>query len=201
MGDRPWVKVVEIKPRGTQSILSLSFQHLGQFGNFAGVEYQATLNYEIHLKIIGRSPALNIDISPELYLPIWNTVLTQGYSGDVVSEEKRFCDEVARRKKEIKNGGTASFPDETPTIYVGAATYIYERNKNRSADVSGEYILPVLIGCVDYQFQSSEIHHQTRFVCETFHANEPRTRFFTVGSDVSANDMTLIRNESDDYAY
>ncbi len=64
----------------------------------------------------------------------------------------------------------------------------------------GPYILPVLIGCVDYQFQSSPVHHHVRFVYEIFHASDPRTRFFLAGQGVKADDLNFIRNPDDDYA-
>lgn len=201
LSDRPWVKVTDLKPRGAHTILSLSFQDLtlGHLkGIPAGLKYQVTFNYEVHLKIIGRSPALNITVWPELYLAPWGN---SPYSSLVTAEENRVCDEFSKSKKEINNAGTVAFPDETPVIYQGAASMVYEGSKNRFSDAPGDYILPVLIGCVDYQFQSSDRHHQTRFVYETFHAQEPRTRFFLVGKDVSADDLMVIRNESDDYAY
>jgi hypothetical protein len=198
LGDRSWVKVTEVKPRGTHTILSLSFQDISQ-RKVPGLQYQVTLNYEIQLKVIGRSPALNIDVWQELYLAPWGNNIA--YPNEVADEENRACDEFAKRKKEIKNAGTAAFPDETPIVYQGAAAIVSKETKVQFSDAPGDYILPVLIGCVDYQFQSSDRHHQTRFVYETFHGHEPRTRFFLIGEDVSATDLVLIRNKSDDYAY
>jgi hypothetical protein len=199
LGERAWVKVTEVKPRGnTPPVQSLSFQEVGD-RKVPRLRYQVTFNYEIHLKILGRSPALNINVWPELYLALWGDNVN--YAGKVVAEENRVCDEFAKRKKESKNAGTAAFPDETPVVYQGASALVFEESKVHFSDAPGEYILPVLIGCVDYQFQSSGRHHQTRFVYEAFHAHEPRTRFFIVGSGISANDLLLIRNESDDYAY
>jgi hypothetical protein len=204
LGDRPWVKVMDVKPRGnTPPVLSLSFQDITAYRKVPGMKYQVTFNYEVHLKIIGRSPALNIDVWPELYLPAWSSQSSgsTGYANEVAAEEIRVCDEFAKKKKELKNAGTAAFPDETPTVYQAAGANVFEQNTNHFSDMPGDYILPVLIGCVDYQFQSSGKHHQTRFVYETFHAQPPRLRFFLVGKDVGPDDLLLIRNESNDYAY
>jgi|HubBroStandDraft_1064217.scaffolds.fasta_scaffold11268_3 hypothetical protein len=200
IGERPWVKVVEVKPR---SGTPLRFTDITAYRKVEGQKYTVDFFYEVHLKIIGPSPALNIDVWPELYLPEWSsqTVGHVGYSNAVVAEENRVCNEFAKRKKEIKGGGTAAFPNETPVLYQGAQANIFEVNKSHFSDMPGEYILPVLIGCVDYQFQSSEKHHQTRFVYEAFHAKGSTLRFFLVGKDILADDLQLIRNDTDDYAY
>ena len=65
---------------------------------------------------------------------------------------------------------------------------------------SGPYVLPVLIGCVDYKFQASPVRHHVRFVYEIFHASEARTRFFLAGQGMKADDLVLLHNEADDYA-
>ena len=204
LNDRPWVKVTGVDLRGNREIPALSFQELPNALRLQGFplapEYQVTVNYEVHLKILGRSPALNIEIRPELYLAQWG-VAGGGYRESIAAEEKRACEEFASQKKEIKNAGTAAFPDETPTVFQATGNRVNREGMNWFFDSPTLYVLPVLIGCVDYQFQSSDRHHQTRFVYEIFHAQDPKIRFFKIGQNVSADGLWLVRDEASDYAY
>jgi hypothetical protein len=195
--DRPWVKIVDVKPRGNgPEIPSLSFQVL----SLAGVnspKQQAYLNYEVHGKNVGHSTALNIQTATELYLPQWKN----GYSNEVQAEEKRFCESYFKGKTTVSNGGPALYPDEPYTSVMGNGGAVVKDSMNFFPELTGgPYIVPVLVGCVDYQFQSSTRHHRTLFVYEMFHAHDPKTRFFLAGQGVKADDLLLIRNDSDDYA-
>jgi hypothetical protein len=195
--DRAWIKIVDVTATGDGDIIpSLSFQDLTL--SFPHAPKQQTfLNYAVHAKNVGHSAALDIQVIPELYLAKWH----DGYAREVENEEKRFCDLAMKDKTTIAKGGAVIFPDEPYENNMGNAGLITPDAMNHFSDLPGEtYILPVLIGCVDYQFQSSSKHHQTRFVYELFHAEEPRTRFFLVGKGVKARDLLLIRNVSDDYA-
>jgi hypothetical protein len=141
---RPWVKVTDLRPRGTHSIPPLSFQDLKR-GQLKGLpielKYQVTFNYEVRLKIIGNSPALNVEVLPELYLAPWNN---SDYSGAVTVAENRVCEEFSKHRRGVKTAGTAAFPGETPVVYQGVAAMVYEGTKNRFSDAVGDYILPVL---------------------------------------------------------
>lgn len=134
---------------------------------------------------------------PHFYLERWS----DGYSDRIGSEERSACDKVTKDKKTISKGGHALFPDETLTEHGGMGAPITPEAMNFLPNLPrGPYILPVFIGCVDYQFQSSPVHHQIRFVYEIFHRQGPRTRFFGVGEGVKADDLLLIRNETYDYS-
>lgn len=205
LNNRAWLKITDIKPRGDGEIVpALSYQDLHVTGMVDPPQQQAFLNFEFNAKNVGNSAAINIQVFPELYLAKWH----DGYSKDVSDEEARFCEVIERNKEKgekvgsrpvVATGGPI-FPGDTYTSYMGMAGYITRKTTNVFSDMNGSYILPVLIGCVDYQFQSSALHHHVRFVYEAFHAQPNGSRFFLIGEGVKAKDMQLIRNEADDYA-
>jgi hypothetical protein len=128
LGDRSWVMVTEVKPHETDSFSSsLAFHHTINNVDIdeqaAGPQYKkVTFFSEIHLKVIGHSPALNIDVQTELYL------LPKGMlsAEKIAAEETMVCDEFAKEKSELKNAGTPAFPDETPIVYRAATAFASE---------------------------------------------------------------------------
>ena len=194
--DRPWIKVETIMPRGNGSVIpALSFQDVNVTGPPA-IKQQTYLNFEVHGRNVGHSTALSVKVMSELFLTQWKN----GYSDKVKQEEARFC---ALRELDSKNWESAAqavFQGDTFDYYGGVSGAITSDAMNYFSDLpSGPYILPVLIGCVDYQFQASSAHHHIRFVYEIFHASDPRTRFFLAGQGTKADDLNLIRNTSYDY--
>ncbi len=188
---RPWIEVTDVRPRGKIGIMALSFQDVSRvFHNRA--KYQAFFNYEVHIHNVGHSPALNVQVFPELYIAPYTH---DGSSESLAAEEKRYCDSVTERQ----SGGTIVLPQEPGTIYEGVGKPIYPESMTYPPDHPGTgFIVPVLIGCVDYQFQARPRHYQTRFVYELFHAHG--TLFFVPGEGVSAQNLRLVRVEADDYA-
>jgi hypothetical protein len=194
--NRAWIKIEEVKPRGNGPVVpSLSFQDLNITGP-PQVKQQAFLNFEIRGKNVGLSTALSVTVIPELFLARWEN----GYSVKVAAEEKRFCELREKDSGNFPGTAQAVFPGEPFTYTGGTGGAITNEVMNFFTDFpGGPYILPVLIGCVDYQFQASAIHHHVRFVYEVFHAAEPHTRFFLAGNGVKADELSFIRNEADDY--
>ena len=195
--NRAWIKIEGVKPRGNGPVIpSLSFQDINTTG-LPAIRQQAFLNFEMRGKNVGFSTALNVKVIPELFLARWEN----GYSTKVAAEEKRFC--------ELREKDSGNFPDTAQAVFPGETLNYTGENSGAISDETmnffaglpgGPYILPVLIGCVDYRFQASTVHHHVRFVYEVFHAGEPHTRFFLAGQGVKADDMLFVRNEADDYA-
>jgi hypothetical protein len=170
--------------------LSLRFQDISRV--MPHLKYQAFLNYELHTKNVGRSPALNIQIFPELYILPFES---DKFAAKVTAEEKRYCDSYDKRQ----DPGTIVFPDEPGTTYGGVGQPIYEDAVTPLSDHPNvRYIAAVLIGCVSYQFGASTRKHQTRFVYGIYHARG--TLYFVEGQDVPADDLKLERLETNDYA-
>jgi hypothetical protein len=195
--NRAWIKIEDVAPRGNGPVIpSLSFQDINIRG-LPAIRQQASLNFDLRGKNVGFSTALNVKVIPELFLARWEN----GYSTRVAAEEKRFCELREKDSGNFPGTAQAVFPGETLNYAAGINGAITDETMNSFSDLpSGPYILPVLIGCVDYQFQASTVHHHVRFVYEVFHAGEPHTRFFLAGQGVKADDMLFIRNGADDYA-
>lgn len=195
--DRPWIKIEKVMPRGNgPEIPALSFQDINVTSPQV-IKQQTYLNFEVHGRNVGHSTALSVKVIPELYLAQWK----DGYSGKVKEEEARFCAQRERENENWSSAAQAVFQGDPFDFYGGNSGAISTDAMNFFSDIpGGPYILPVLIGCVDYQFQSSPVHHHVRFVYEIFHASDPRTRFFLAGQGVKADDLNFIRNPDDDYA-
>lgn len=193
--NRPWIKIEAVQPRGSAIVPALVFPQFGVSGS-REIPQQVYLSFEVHIKNVGLSTALSIKMVPELFLAKWEN----GYSANVEAEEKRYCSSSESVSANSPAAAQMLFPGE-PFVWTASVNAFTQDNMNFFSDIpGGPYILPVLIGCIDYQFQASSTHHHARFVYEIFHVGEPHTRFFIAGEGVKAEDLLLIRNEADDYA-
>ena len=200
------MQVTDLKPRGNgEEIPAMSYQDLKLTERVEPTNQQVFLNFEIDAKNVGNSAAINVHVMPHLYLARWH----DGYSKDVLEEETRVCKTMEdiqdkRMKGDARpttaNGDPPIYPGEPYVNYMGIGGMADQKAVNLFSDMNGYYILPVLIGCMDYQFLSSTKLHHSRFVYEAFHAPSPGSRFFLVGQGVKAKDMQWIRNPADDYA-
>jgi hypothetical protein len=140
---RPWVSVQGIEIRGP-----LTFE-----------DGEARIDLRFNLKNVGNSPARRVSINAKLIIS--NNV-------SVLAEQRRFADHFRRNPahNEIRPevtlwpGETLDFPrlvfmqgDDMPRI-------------KEWADRASPHpiALPLLIGCVDYEFTFAEGHHQTALI-------------------------------------
>ena len=197
LADRAWIAITDVKPRGNMPIIpALSYEGLNIPGNSA--KMQAFLHFEFQAKNVGRSTALNVRVVPHLYLAQWRG--GDGYGANFKTEEMKLC-KWGDKSSAVKAAGSPLYADKPYVADMGAPGYITQEATNFFSDKSptGPYIIPVLIGCAVYDYQSSRTHHHVGFVYQILHAQGPRTRFFLAGQGVKADDLLLIRDESDDY--
>lgn len=140
IAQRPWVSVkATIGPRG------LFFDVNG-----------ANLDLVFLLKNTGNTPATTVRIegSPRIDVK----------TNDRMTELEKVCSEAKGRAPNPKMVGYTIFPGETlpvNSIYVFAG----KSDLDRITAAQHGFILPIVIGCVDYFLTFGEpIHHQSRFV-------------------------------------
>jgi hypothetical protein len=196
--NRPWIKILSAAPVGNKPpVTSIHFAEV----NITGADpakFGIGFEYDLQGKNVGQSPALNARYFGEVY------VAPRGKYGNFAIEEKRFCELANSYHKSVEHGGTAIFPGDPYTGGGGGVSGAITKEAiivNPDGGPKGQYVMPVLIGCVDYQFQSSNQHHQTRFAYEIFHTpNVGGSPYFLIGKGVIANEIFLARSEPDDYA-
>jgi len=119
------------------------------------------VGFRFTLNNVGRSPAQGVHISPELVM----TVLLS----NTESEQKRICEGHAKAVK-------AGVRHQEYTVFPGEPDIEEERIQLSTKEIDAFYSptekalggrpdpLPIgLVGCVDYTFLSSPVHHQTGF--------------------------------------
>lgn len=176
LSERPWIKILDLQPRGDQPIVGgLSFQKIGPFKNDPDVRVQATIQIKLSFKNIGHSVA---DVTPniEFFMPQFSA---SEYWNRVSAEEHRFCgspDMSAVTEQKI-----VIFPDEPQPFdwYGGISTPIRRENINHLPEGTG--IAPVMIVCVSYRHKGLPSIYQTRAVYEISRLGSETSRFFDIG--------------------
>jgi hypothetical protein len=200
LSERPWIKLVDLKTLGNNSLIpALSFQGFG-YGPFPQGNKQATFQIKISLRNIGHSLAF-VTADFELFLPAW----TDKFEDTLLDEEKRFCDTSAQ-KPPNKYLNRIVFPDE-PLEWSGAgvqkvALPMLPGNvlNHIPEDPKGDYILPTVITCANYTFPGSSNRYQTRTLFIVVH-QQTGIRFFKTAVDVPERDLRILRDDTADNAY
>jgi hypothetical protein len=182
--DRPWVKLLDLESP-TITFAGPSFHT--KLGKLDG----AFLNVVPKIKNIGRSTATHIRVETKLVLHKWG-----GGWGNFISERNSVCDALSKEKD--SGADIVLFPDD-PFDEMGNGSGEILKPSNISGFNEVRYIAPALVGCIDYQFQSSQSHHQTAFVYEIFRADD-RSRIFVLGEDMTPSQINLIRDAQYDTA-
>jgi len=176
--ERPWVKVDEVIATGP-----LTFRADGR----------ASINLSFHLKNIGHSIATGIYLRPQL---MGNTFDQQIFDRPF-DRQTEWCDKVRKEAPRARWLKTLFPGDDTwqgmgleltkEEIESSSATNPYPESR-------GKFILPMIYGCVNYQFPFSKEIHQTRFIFSISHPQPkdgsipPSIR---IGENVPISDMTI----------
>jgi len=182
MADRPWIKDV------VRSNADFMF-------NNGAFSWAVTIRAEN----VGHSVATAI--FPE-------TKLIAVHGADFIDaprhQAKELCDRVSDRFERVKNDpsvwGIAIFPGDytdLPSSPILWPPQIKDATFDGGTKV-GTSVIPMLIGCVEYHYATSEKPHKTWFVYTLAHSDDPTlplpTRvFFSIGKTVPNANMVLIK--------
>lgn len=195
--DRAWIEASDLSPLVDSSVPALQIIRFNGTGPHP-IKWQILVEFRGNATNVGRSPALNAVTYYEVYL-LPNERIT---TGTVPDEEKRFCNYELNFHKTPNRTGLAVYPTKDMEIGGGASGAISPNQVHHLAPFpGGEYVSPILIGCVDYQFQTSSRRHQTRFAYRIEHSTAGSTgQFFRLGELVPGEGLLLTRLHEADYA-
>lgn len=130
------------------------------------------------------------------------------YVDGPTKELNKFCDRFPNsRTKPPNQWGVSVFPNdftEIPYAVIMMADDV-ERASVDGGTALGNSIFPMLIGCIDYQYSTSDKRHQTRFIYDVFYkdleAATPQP-FISMGKTLPVAGMILKRHSiSGHFAY
>jgi hypothetical protein len=193
---RPWIKIVEATLNAPETLKFDIHQAILFPGETLAVDQAnhpnsispIVLRVVIKLKNIGKSAAQEISVFPELFVIPPNT--NTSHAVDV--EQRRFCQEIARKKPPIELTRSALFPDDDYTVTASATGWVHKGDVQRIAGADSVY--PVLIACVVYQmplnFQTSAVYYVAGHDAAMIKYGEPLER----------EQMRLIRDDHAEHA-
>jgi hypothetical protein len=180
MVDRPWVIV---------SFIVNSPLVFGEDGMH--------LSLGVHLKNIGHSVATNIVIDDALFP-------SKDPLNEPLVRQRKLCEKTRKDTVGMNTGRLelTIFPDEEDGSLSAGATI---DNATIAANLLDTHLHPALktkfissvyfVGCVDYQYATSTIHHQTQFIYEVGRIEPPRTfpMAIVIGQPIAADNVRLTR--------
>ena len=180
MIDRPWIKI------SVRSWVDFTFQ-----------------NGNISWGVVVRTQNIGHSVATAIY-PRAKLIVASTYSIDEPRmQAEKFCAEVTHTFESVKNNpsvwGDSIFPGdylEFPANLVVIPSDV----KNASFDGGsslGNSLIPMLIGCVEYHYPSSDKPHRTQFVYGLSHIDDPAVPeaarvFFSIGKTIPRDKMQLF---------
>jgi hypothetical protein len=131
------------------------------------------------------------------------------YIDGPAKEMNLFCDRIAKPDPiNPRRWGVSVFPNDSGELLPVSVIMTSSDIESASVDggaVLGKSIFPMLVGCIDYQFSTSETRHQTRFIYDVFY-QDPKTGtnqpFISVGKTLPMKGLVLSRHRiSGQFAY
>jgi hypothetical protein len=127
-------------------------------------ENRFELKFTLFIKNYGRTPAKEL-------IP-WPSVVFLGFNQqNPVAEQKKWC-ESARHLAKAPNSRTLGPSDTVSPLPIGVRVdgeTMHEVLKG--AGVAKNGVLPIVIGCIDYQSTFENVHHQTAFMFNIYRVN------------------------------
>ncbi|HTC49828.1 MAG TPA: hypothetical protein VK722_21075 [Candidatus Aquilonibacter sp.] len=176
VSERPWVVVDAMVATGP-----LRFLPNGR----------ANVNLSFHIKNIGQSIASNIYLRPQMM----GNIFGQQASVEPFTRQAEWCDSVRKETPDPRFLKTL-FPHEDAWQPMGLELTKEEIESSSATYPVGElkrkFIVPLVYGCVNYQFPFSKDIHQTRFI---FNVSHPQPKdgsippMIRVGEDVPISNL------------
>lgn len=179
MADRPWLK------ESVTSDAPFLFQN--------GAISWAVL---VRASNVGHSVATGVFVQTKLI-----ALVGADYVDGPRQQLNEFCDKVANTAINPTKWGVSVFPNDSsdlPSSLIMWPKEVQANSIDGGADL-GRSIFPMLIGCIDYQYPTSEHRHQTRFIYDVLYKTQP---FISIGKTLPMEGIRLSRHSvSGQYAY
>jgi hypothetical protein len=141
--NRPWIAITEIYPGGP-----IYMDENGMIIDLA-----------VNMKNIGRSPARDVYLACQIY----PRIMPDLYGMDKM---KTACQNVRQQAVNSANlvGGDALFPEQDTGIKIRIMVPKTRLKINPTSEYPGTILTPIVIGCIDYRFMTSDsVHYHTGF--------------------------------------
>jgi hypothetical protein len=144
------------------------------------------------IKNIGNSVATGVIVPIKVYLA--------STADDIFKRPLKIqadlCDPLSKQpvNDEQDRTGISILPTVIDSsLFIGRGFSKEELNSAATANPNFpiKHIVPILVGCVDYQFATANRHHQTRFIYEIVRAGKAPNTSIEVGKDIPANEVVL----------
>lgn len=133
------------------------------------------------LKNIGRSPALRVSVHPEIYA----IALGVDKTTDPIGKQREICDRVKKRPYMTYDLSDTIFPETSVEMRI---TIGIGKDEIARLTKEIEFIVPQIIGCVDYTFVYEQEHHQTGFLFDIISLKGP---FSAKTGDIPPDQLVL----------
>jgi hypothetical protein len=131
--------------------------------DFRFMENQAVFEVGLTLTNIGHSVASAVTINTEIFVPSEGEAVFK----EPEKRQKILCDRAA--SKPFDPAGFSLFPNDPTSVAQQVAIGNAEMMENaRQFPKTGNarFIVPVVVGCIDYRYPPFPEHHQTGFIFE-----------------------------------
>ncbi|OFW13154.1 MAG: hypothetical protein A3H27_07210 [Acidobacteria bacterium RIFCSPLOWO2_02_FULL_59_13] len=156
MADRPWIK--EIVSSGAQFMID-----------------RGAISWAVLVKAenVGNSVATGVFVEAKLI-----AMKDADYFDGPANAMNQFCDDIAKQSPiNPKRWGVSIFPNDAGDL-LGASPIMFPKEVEEAVldggATLGKSIFPMIIGCIDYQFATSSVRHQTRFIYDVIY-RDPET--------------------------
>jgi hypothetical protein len=173
--ERPWLKVSLVAG-------AITFQQ-------GGMQFAMTPQ----ITNIGHSVATGVVVPINVML----ASSSEDFFKEPLRKQAELCDPIASKPLSNQQDETqmSVFPDSTDSSLVvgsGFSEKELRQAPNANSNFRAKHIVPIVIGCVDYQYGTAIRHHQTRFIYEVFRSGTAPNTSIEVGTDVPGNDVRLV---------
>jgi hypothetical protein len=157
--------------------------------------YEGGMQFALHARVtnIGHSVATGVVVPIEIFL----ASDAKSIFKEPFKRQKNLCDEIAMKPISVQQNETEMvvFPNDNVSLVLGLQIDKSEIESTPTANLhyNVKHILPIVVGCVDYQYGTSKRHHQTRFIyrVQPIDHTDPHLGTFEVGRGVPAANVHL----------
>lgn len=190
--DRPWIRVKDVTIDKDFPLQWAKVIH--------GLADLTTLTSRMTMLLNVRVSTENVGKSVAVDYAVYTRLIFSGTPDnyDLQAQQTYFCDAVLRKETASNRIGDAYFSGESRNELEEPDGAIL--SKDAWGSDKGD-VLPYIIGCVVYRFQTSKTIHQTRFLYQIINSKRMDNGMLRIGENLSSESIRLERIPGLDYAY
>jgi hypothetical protein len=180
LSERPWISADPIQ------FSDLTFDKSG-YGHF-------TIRFLF--KNTGHSPAPGTHIEAQLIPIKFDRIFKEP-----LERQKKLCGDARTPKTASEFAAFTLFPGDQTTREAGMSMSPGDiKNAEYPSTKGRSFIVPIIVGCVDYQFEFASGHHQTGFIYQLWRLN-PADHFVHGNAIYPGDNLPVSRMRFEPYAF